>query len=91
MNGFFERMVNAIQDGEYDVEQESDSRKREAPFLTRALTVKRELCDADGLGLKLQQKDNDILELKKIIKMKVRRKNIFFGEGDSNTFFSLDE
>ena len=37
----------------------------------RAAAVKSELSDAEGLGFKLEEKNNEIVELKKTIRLKV--------------------
>lgn len=41
--------------------------------MMRARTVKAELSDVEGLGFKLEERQQDILQLKKNLKMKVRK------------------
>lgn len=43
----------------------------EAPVTLRARSVKAELSDVEGLGFKLEERQQDILQLKKNLKMKV--------------------
>ena len=40
-------------------------------MVVRAQAVKAELSDVEGLGFKLEERQKDILELKKTLKMKV--------------------
>ena len=42
-----------------------------APCVVRAAAVKAELSDTEGLRFKLDEKNHDIVELKKTVKMKV--------------------
>ena len=44
----------------------------ERPASVRARAVKSELSDVEGLGFKLEERQKDILELKRSLKMKVR-------------------
>lgn len=43
----------------------------ERPAAVRARAVKSELSDVEGLGFKLEERQKDILELKRILKLKV--------------------
>ena len=42
-----------------------------APCVSRAAAVKAELSDTEGLRFKLDEKNHDIVELKKTVKIKV--------------------
>ena len=42
--------------------------------------MKAELSDVEGLGFKLEERQKDILELKKTIKMKVKQERIRTGD-----------
>ena len=44
----------------------------ERPASVRARAVKSELSDVEGLGFKLEERQKDILELKRSLKMKVQ-------------------
>ena len=44
----------------------------ERPASVRAHAVKSELSDVEGLGFKLEERQKNILELKRSLKMKVR-------------------
>ena len=44
----------------------------ERPASVRAHAVKSELSDVEGLGFKLEERQKDILELKRSLKLKVR-------------------
>nr|XP_006821979.1 PREDICTED: dynactin subunit 1-like [Saccoglossus kowalevskii] len=59
----------AIQEGEYDGKANVDP-KHVNPVSKRASKVKAEICDMEGLGLKLEAKDTDIKELRKHLKLK---------------------
>ena len=41
-------------------------------MVVRAKLVKAELSDVEGLGFKVEERQQDILELKKTLRMKVR-------------------
>ena len=45
-------------------------------MMVRAMTVKSELSDTEGLKFKLEEKFNEILEFKKAIKLKVHTYSI---------------
>ena len=45
----------------------------ERPAAVRARAVKSELSDVEGLGFKLEERQKDILELKRTLKLKVSR------------------
>ena len=49
------------------------------PVVVRGRAVKAELSDVEGLGFKLEERQKDILELKKTIKMKVKQERIRMG------------
>ena len=42
------------------------------PMMVRAQTVKSELSDTEGLKFKLEEKNGEILEFKKALKLKVQ-------------------
>ena len=46
--------------------------------MVRARAVKAELSDVEGLGFKLEERQKDIMELKKALKMKVSGAGLFF-------------
>lgn len=50
------------------------------PVVVRGRAVKAELSDVEGLGFKLEERQKDILELKKTIKMKVKQECIRTGD-----------
>ncbi|XP_063042808.1 dynactin subunit 1a [Engraulis encrasicolus] len=61
------KMATAMQEGEYD----SDKPQRPAPPVeSRAAAFRAELTDAEGLGLKLEDRETVIKELKKSLKIK---------------------
>ena len=45
----------------------------ERPAAVRARAVKSELSDVEGLGFKLEERQKDILELKRTLQLKVSR------------------
>lgn len=47
----------------------------------RAHSVKSELSDIEGLGFRLEERQQDILQLKKSLKLKVRRDVVGVGGG----------
>lgn len=53
----------------------------EAPVTLRARAVKAELSDVEGLGFKLEERQQDILQLKKNLKMKVSLEQWIAGQG----------
>ena len=53
----------------------------------RAVKVKSEICDAEGLGHKLENKDSELKELKRQLKLKVRSLNVRFTGGGSQQEF----
>ncbi|XP_031440402.1 dynactin subunit 1a isoform X3 [Clupea harengus] len=61
------KMATAMQEGEYD----SDRPQRPTPPVeARAAALRAELTDAEGLGLKLEDRETVIKELKKSLKIK---------------------
>ncbi|KAG5261271.1 hypothetical protein AALO_G00301970 [Alosa alosa] len=61
------KMATAMQEGEYD----SDKPQRPTPPVeARAAALRAELTDAEGLGLKLEDRETVIKELKKSLKIK---------------------
>lgn len=63
-------IASAIQDGEYDSNTPREALP--APCVSRAAAVKAELSDTEGLRFKLDEKNHDIVELKKTVKIKVQ-------------------
>lgn len=49
----------------------------ERPASVRARAVKSELSDVEGLGFKLEERQKDILELKRSLKMKVQTIRVY--------------
>ncbi|XP_061665051.1 dynactin subunit 1-like [Syngnathoides biaculeatus] len=61
------KMATAMQEGEYD----ADKRQAKTPPVEmRAATVRAEITDAEGLGVKLEDRETAIKELKKSLKIK---------------------
>lgn len=48
------------------------------PVVTRATIVKNKLSDLENMKIKLENKDEDIKDLKKQLKLKVRHKGMLF-------------
>uniref|UniRef100_A0A3Q2CP08 Dynactin 1a n=1 Tax=Cyprinodon variegatus TaxID=28743 RepID=A0A3Q2CP08_CYPVA len=61
------KMATAMQEGEYDAEK---PRGKTPPVEMRAATVRAEMTDAEGLGVKLEDRETVIKELKKSLKIK---------------------
>ncbi|XP_061565384.1 dynactin subunit 1-like isoform X1 [Cololabis saira] len=61
------KMATAMQEGEYDAEK---PQAKAPPVEGRASTVRAELTDAEGLGIKLEDRETVIKELKKSLKIK---------------------
>ncbi|XP_036002517.1 dynactin subunit 1 isoform X2 [Fundulus heteroclitus] len=61
------KMATAMQEGEYDAERPQG---KTPPVETRAATVRAEMTDAEGLGVKLEDRETVIKELKKSLKIK---------------------
>ncbi|XP_017283531.1 dynactin subunit 1-like isoform X7 [Kryptolebias marmoratus] len=61
------KMATAMQEGEYDAEK---PQKMTPPVEMRASTVRAEMTDAEGLGVKLEDRETVIKELKKSLKIK---------------------
>ncbi|XP_024143283.1 dynactin subunit 1 isoform X3 [Oryzias melastigma] len=61
------KMATAMQEGEYDAEKPQG---QAPPVETRASTVRAEMTDAEGLGVKLEDRETVIKELKKSLKIK---------------------
>ncbi|KAG8453243.1 hypothetical protein GDO86_000031 [Hymenochirus boettgeri] len=62
------KMATAMQEGEYDAEKPQS--KSPPPVEQRAATLRAEITDAEGLGLKLEDRETVIKELKKSLKIK---------------------
>ncbi|KAM6917613.1 dynactin subunit 1 [Lycodopsis pacificus] len=62
------KMATAMQEGEYDSER--PQRKNPPPVELRAAALRAEITDAEGLGLKLEDRETVIKELKKSLKIK---------------------
>ncbi|XP_076830386.1 dynactin subunit 1 isoform X2 [Brachyhypopomus gauderio] len=61
------KMATAMQEGEYDSEKPQNG---VAPVEVRAAALRAEITDAEGLGLKLEDRETVIKELKKSLKIK---------------------
>uniref|UniRef100_A0A669CYY8 Dynactin subunit 1 n=1 Tax=Oreochromis niloticus TaxID=8128 RepID=A0A669CYY8_ORENI len=61
------KMATAMQEGEYDAEKPQG---KTLPVEMRAATVRAEMTDAEGLGVKLEDRETVIKELKKSLKIK---------------------
>ncbi|XP_019718826.1 dynactin subunit 1a isoform X2 [Hippocampus comes] len=61
------KMATAMQEGEYDADKPQG---KSPPVETRAATVRAEMTDAEGLGVKLEDREAAIKELKKSLKIK---------------------
>uniref|UniRef100_A0A673XPF3 Dynactin subunit 1 n=1 Tax=Salmo trutta TaxID=8032 RepID=A0A673XPF3_SALTR len=62
------KMATAMQEGEYDAERPQG--KVFHPLPARAVALRAEITDAEGLGVKLEDRDTVIKELKKSLKIK---------------------
>ncbi|XP_070403129.1 dynactin subunit 1 isoform X7 [Nothobranchius furzeri] len=62
------KMATAMQEGEYDSERPQS--KNPPPVDVRAAALRAEITDAEGLGLKLEDRETVIKELKKSLKIK---------------------
>ncbi|XP_078717657.1 dynactin subunit 1 isoform X2 [Lampetra fluviatilis] len=62
------KLATAMQEGEYDAEKHQN--KPANPVELRAVALKAEIMDAEGLGLKLEDRETVIKELKKSLKIK---------------------
>ncbi|MEQ2262395.1 Dynactin subunit 1 [Xenotaenia resolanae] len=65
------KMATAMQEGEYDAEKPQG---KTPPVEMRAATIRAEMTDAEGLGVKLEDRETVIKELKKSLKIKVIKK-----------------
>uniref|UniRef100_A0A673XLL9 Dynactin subunit 1 n=1 Tax=Salmo trutta TaxID=8032 RepID=A0A673XLL9_SALTR len=61
------KMATAMQEGEYDAERPQG---KTPPVEARAVALRAEITDAEGLGVKLEDRDTVIKELKKSLKIK---------------------
>ncbi|XP_069578643.1 dynactin subunit 1-like isoform X7 [Brachyistius frenatus] len=61
------KMATAMQEGEYDAEK---PQRKSPPVEMRASTVRAEMTDAEGLGVKLEDRETVIKEVKKSLKIK---------------------
>ncbi|XP_022522938.2 dynactin subunit 1a isoform X3 [Astyanax mexicanus] len=61
------KMATAMQEGEYDAEK---PQRVSPPVEARAAALRAEITDAEGLGLKLEDRETVIKELKKSLKIK---------------------
>ncbi|KAM9717283.1 dynactin subunit 1-like isoform 3-T3 [Menidia menidia] len=61
------KMATAMQEGEYDAEKPQG---KAPPVEIRASTVRAEMTDTEGLGVKLEDRETVIKELKKSLKIK---------------------
>uniref|UniRef100_A0A8C4RXS1 Dynactin subunit 1 n=1 Tax=Erpetoichthys calabaricus TaxID=27687 RepID=A0A8C4RXS1_ERPCA len=63
-----EQMATAMQEGEYDADRPQN--RPVPPVELRAAALRAEITDAEGLGLKLEDRETVIKELKKSLKIK---------------------
>lgn len=63
------KMATAMQEGEYDSDKAQS--RDPPPVEVRAAALRAEITDAEGLGLKLEDRETVIKELKKSLKIKV--------------------
>ncbi|KAG9338171.1 hypothetical protein JZ751_027040 [Albula glossodonta] len=63
------KIATAMQEGEYDADKTQSTTR--PPVELRAAALRAEIMDAEGLGLKLEDREIDIRELKKSLKMKL--------------------
>lgn len=61
-----------MQEGEYDSDKAQS--KDPPPLEVRAAALRAEITDAEGLGMKLEDRETVIKELKKSLKLKVGRR-----------------
>uniref|UniRef100_A0AAV2JK44 Dynein associated protein domain-containing protein n=1 Tax=Knipowitschia caucasica TaxID=637954 RepID=A0AAV2JK44_KNICA len=61
------KMATAMQEGEYDSEK---PQRKTPPVELRAAALRAEITDAEGLGMKLEDRETVIKELKKSLKIK---------------------
>uniref|UniRef100_A0A4W4GSR8 Dynactin subunit 1 n=1 Tax=Electrophorus electricus TaxID=8005 RepID=A0A4W4GSR8_ELEEL len=64
------KMATAMQEGEYDSEKPQRMVRHPPPVEARAAALRAEITDAEGLGLKLEDRETVIKELKKSLKIK---------------------
>lgn len=64
------KIASAMQDGEYDFDGTEEA-KSQSPLMLRAQAIKAEVRDVENLKLKLEAKENDLVELKKALKQKM--------------------
>lgn len=62
------KISTAMQNGEYDANIPQE--KMVGPVERRASKVKAEICDAEGLGHKLEAKENEVKDMKRQLKLK---------------------
>ncbi|KAM9708928.1 dynactin subunit 1 isoform 4-T4 [Menidia menidia] len=62
------KMATAMQEGEYDSDKPQN--KNPPPVEVRAAALRAEITDAEGLGMKLEDRETVIKELKKSLKIK---------------------
>lgn len=67
--GTMNKIANAMENGEYDFDGTRDKQPPQ-PVVTRANTVRSQIADIETMKFKLESKDDDIKELKKLMKMK---------------------
>ncbi|XP_067098767.1 dynactin subunit 1 isoform X2 [Osmerus mordax] len=62
------KMATAMQEGEYDAEKPQS--RNPPPVEVRAAALRAEITDAEGLGMKLEDRETVVKELKKSLKIK---------------------
>jgi len=63
------KISTAMENGEYDFDGTKQS-KAAAPVVSRANAVKKEFADIDNIRIKLENRDEDVKELKRSLKLK---------------------
>lgn len=66
---FMNKISSAMQEGEYEIER-SSVEKDNPPVFKRAQAIKEEARDLENLKFKLESREGDIYELKKMLKIK---------------------
>ncbi|XP_074641662.1 dynactin subunit 1-like isoform X2 [Tubulanus polymorphus] len=65
----FLNIAAAMENGEYDFDGTRD-KKPAAPVMSRAMTIKSEMSEAENVRFKFESKEDDLKELRKQLKMK---------------------
>ena len=84
------QIASAMENGEYDFDG-TQEQKPTHPVNTRAGSVKAQISDIENVKYKLENKDEEIKELRKLLRMKVSMKNIYckFGKDCVSLIFAF--